>query len=103
MASAHRLAWVGVVAEQARDQVAGLQQRALPLLCWHIFAGTREVQQEPRYDTGHAGPTVHPPPGQEPSFAVGQLDCFARERERARVPVAIEQQLDGPEALVGGP
>src|SRR6516164_10354602 len=68
-----------------------------------MVTGTREVQQEPRHDTRHAGPAIHPPPGHEPSFAVAELDCFAREREGARVPVAIEQQLEGPKALVGGP
>ena len=103
MASARRLAWGGVVAEQARDEVAGLQQRPLRLRGRDVFAGAREVQQEPRRDTGQAGAAVHPPRGHEPSFAIAELDCFAGERERACVPVALEEQLDGPEGVEGNP
>src|SRR6516164_6268281 len=103
MASACRLAWDGVVAEQARDEVAGLEQCWLGLRRRHMFAGASEVQQEPRHDTGQAGAAVHPPRGHEPSFALAQLDCFARPRKRACVPVALEKQLDGPERVVGNP
>src|SRR5215469_10988157 len=68
-----------------------------------MFAGAREVQQEPRHDTGQAGAAIHPPRRHEPPYDIAQLDCFARERKRACVPVALEEQLDGPERVEGNP